>query len=121
MNITLLEVLGIGLGAIVVRSLIKAPQLMKDVKGVADAENMVVNPTTIPTMSVEREGHGLINQVDEQNRQGEPYPIAYDPANDFLPRYRWPDGSVWSPEYNPVDSFRPLDYQVSQVGGSYYV
>ncbi len=112
MNITLLEVFGIGLGAMVVRSIIKTSKFMKDVKDIANAENMVVNPTTIPT---------IINQVDEQNRQGEPYPIAYDPANDFLPRYRWPDGSVWSPEYNPVDSFRPLDYQVSQVGGSYYV
>ena len=94
---------------------------MKESKKTANAENMVVNPTTIPTISIEHEGYGLINQVDKKNRQGEPYPIAYDPANDFLPRYRWPDGSVWSPEYNPVDSFRPLDYQVSQVGGSYYV
>ena len=121
MNITLIEVSGLGLGAIVVRRVLKAHESAKEVQERADAENMVVNPTTIPTISIEQEGHGLINQVDKQNRQGEPYPIAYDPANDFLPRYRWPDGSVWSPEYNPVDSFRPLDYQVSQVGGSYYV
>jgi hypothetical protein len=121
MNITLIEVFGLGVGAIVVGSLLKAHESMKESKKTANAENMVVNPTTIPTISIEHEGYGLINQVDKKNRQGEPYPIAYDPANDFLPRYRWPDGSVWSPEYNPVDSFRPLDYQVSQVGGSYYV
>ena len=115
MNITLLEVVGLGLGAIVVRGLFTAHETMSKNKKSASAENMVVNPTTIPTISIEHEGHGLINQVDKKNRQGEPYPIAYDPANDFLPRYRWPDGSVWSPEYNPVDSFKPLTFHNSFV------
>ncbi len=118
MNLTFFEFLGIGVGVIVIRNLLKAHEKVKESR---EAENLVVNPTTIPNLTIEHEGHGLINQIDKQNRQGEPYPIAYDPVNDFLPRYRWPDGTVWSPDYNPVDSFRPLDYQVSQIGESYYV
>ena len=52
------------------------------------------------------------------------YPLAFDPALDFLPRYRYPPHSSWNEAYNPSDPFRPLDYQVMQeaspsIGGVY--
>ena len=43
------------------------------------------------------------------------YTERYDPVNDFMPRYRWPDDTVWGPNYDPVDPFRPADYQRVQV------
>ena len=43
------------------------------------------------------------------------YTERYDPVNDFMPRYRWPEDTVWGPNYDPVDPFRPADYQRVQV------
>lgn len=43
------------------------------------------------------------------------YTERYDPVNDFMPRYRWPEDTVWGPNYDPVDPFRPSDYQRIQV------
>ena len=39
------------------------------------------------------------------------YPQVFDPVFDYLPRYRYPPGTAWSNEYNPAQSYRPLDYQ----------
>jgi len=36
---------------------------------------------------------------------------AFDPVNDFLPRYRYPADSAWSPAYNPAAPYRQLDEQ----------
>lgn len=36
---------------------------------------------------------------------------AYDPVNDFLPRYRYPSDSAWSPKYNPAAPYRQMDQQ----------
>jgi hypothetical protein len=43
------------------------------------------------------------------------YPNTYDPVQDFLPRYRYPEDSDWSNSYNPADPYRPLDYQTVQT------
>ena len=40
---------------------------------------------------------------------------AFDPVNDFLPRYRYPTDSAWSPAYNPAAPYRPLDEQAIAV------
>tara|TARA_R110000824_G_scaffold301154_3_gene489173 strand:- start:582 stop:914 length:333 start_codon:yes stop_codon:yes gene_type:complete len=39
------------------------------------------------------------------------YPQVFDPVFDYIPRYRYPPGTAWSNEYNPAQSYRPLDYQ----------
>lgn len=43
------------------------------------------------------------------------YPETFDPVQDWLPRYRYPEDSDWSNSYNPADPYRPLDYQTVQV------
>ena len=43
------------------------------------------------------------------------YPTVYDPAHDFLPRYRFPPETSWSKSYSPLDSHRSLDYQRATV------
>ncbi len=138
MNITILEVAGIGLGALIVRNFVKVknanilkdtsdkknnapPNISQDGTGMTkygfNDFRMVDTNINNGQPGVMMAESSLINQRNyEQNitqEKGKPYPIAFDPANDFLPRYRWPDGSVWSPAYNPVDSYRPLDYQLT--------
>ena len=119
MSITILEVAGIGIGAILIRNILKIKD-SKKLKEISDKKNN--SPPNISQDGTGMTKYGfndfrMVNQRNyEQNitqEKGNPYPIAFDPANDFLPRYRWPDGSVWSPAYNPVDSYRPLDYQLT--------
>jgi hypothetical protein len=121
MGLTILEIAGVGIGALVVMNLVKTKKTLKD----SGDKKMTSPPNTSQDDTNFNNGQpgvmmaesSLINQRNyEQNitqEKGKPYPIAFDPANDFLPRYRWPDGSVWSPAYNPVDSYRPLDYQLT--------
>ena len=136
MGLTILEIAGVGIGALVVMNLVKTKKTLKD-----SGDKKMTSPPNTPQDGTGMDKYGfsshlkvdtnfnngqpgvmmaessLINQRNyEQNitqEKGKPYPIAFDPANDFLPRYRWPDGSVWSPAYNPVDSYRPLDYQLT--------
>ena len=55
-------------------------------------------------------GCGDTKQADEGH-----YPETFDPVQDWLPRYRYPEDSDWSNSYNPADPYRPLDYQTVQV------
>ena len=50
---------------------------------------------------------------DEKKADEGHYPNTYDPVQDFLPRYRYPEDSDWSNSYNPTDPYRPLDYQTA--------
>ena len=63
----------------------------------------------------------MFGDVGEGNDFGqmraESYPQTFDRAQDFLPRYRYPEDSDWSNDYNPADPFRPLDYQRVQTKG----
>ena len=63
----------------------------------------------------------IFGDVGEGNDFGqmraESYPQTFDRAQDFLPRYRYPEDSDWSNDYNPADPFRPLDYQRVQTKG----
>jgi|TARA_R110000824_G_scaffold106578_4_gene251827 hypothetical protein len=52
---------------------------------------------------------------DEKKADEGHYPNTYDPVQDFLPRYRYPEDSDWSNSYNPADPYRPLDYQTVQT------
>ena len=52
---------------------------------------------------------------DEKKADEGHYPNTYDPVQDFLPRYRYPEDSDWSNSYNPTDPYRPLDYQTVQT------
>jgi len=52
---------------------------------------------------------------DEKNADEGHYPETFDPVQDFLPRYRYPEDSDWSNSYNPSDPYRPLDYQTVQI------
>ena len=55
-------------------------------------------------------GCGDTKKADEGH-----YPETFDPVQDWLPRYRYPEDSDWSNSYNPADPYRPLDYQTVQV------
>ena len=55
---------------------------------------------------------------DEKKADEGHYPNTYDPVQDFLPRYRYPEDSDWSNSYNPTDPYRPLDYQTVQTDTS---
>ena len=55
-------------------------------------------------------GCGDTKEADEGH-----YPETFDPVQDWLPRYRYPEDSDWSNSYNPADPYRPLDYQTVQV------
>ena len=125
MSLNLIEILGLGVGVILIKAVVEinkgTKKVVKNISPSESSENPNFNNGQPGVMSAES---SLINQRNyKQNitqEQGEPYPIAFDPVSDFLPRYRWPDGSVWSPAYNPVDSYRPLDYQLTTTLSEIY-
>ena len=76
---------------------------------------VVTNYTSLITNKAE--GCGCNKKVRKSEEkfdahQGQSYPEVFDPVFDYLPRYRFPEGTAWSKEYNPAHSYRPLDYQV---------
>ena len=116
MNLGLMEIAGVGIGVILAKALLTMrnqskvlAETPKDRSAPSDSNFNNGQPGVMITSAAE---NSLVNQRTPKEK-GEPYPIAFDPVNDFLPRYRWPDGTVWSPAYNPVDSYRPLDYQLT--------
>ena len=60
-------------------------------------------------------GEDCADEKKEAENSTTTYTERYDPVNDFMPRYRWPEDTVWGPNYDPVDPFRPSDYQRIQV------
>lgn len=60
-------------------------------------------------------GGGGCGDKEVKNADKGHYPNTYDPVQDFLPRYRYPEDSDWSNDYNPADPYRPLDYQTMQT------
>lgn len=74
----------------------------------------------LPVQNVEsgiaQESFGDVGEGNDfGQKRAESYPQTFDRAQDFLPRYRYPEDSDWSNDYNPADPFRPLDYQRVQT------
>tara|TARA_R110000824_G_scaffold17706_8_gene71344 strand:+ start:1307 stop:1681 length:375 start_codon:yes stop_codon:yes gene_type:complete len=116
MNLGLMEIAGVGIGVILAKALLtmrnQSKELAETPKSKSAPSDLNFNNGQPGVMIISAAENSLVNQRTPKEK-GEPYPIAFDPVNDFLPRYRWPDGTVWSPAYNPVDSYRPLDYQLT--------
>jgi hypothetical protein len=116
MNLGLIEIAGVGIGVLLAKGLLTMRNQSNELENtrtyqVAPSDSNFDNGQP-GVMIISAAENSLIEQRTPKEK-GEPYPIAFDPVNDFLPRYRWPDGTVWSPAYNPVDSYRPLDYQLT--------
>ena len=74
----------------------------------------------LPVQNVEsgiaQESFGDVGEGNDfGQKRAESYPQTFDRVQDFLPRYRYPEDSDWSNDYNPADPYRPLDYQRVQT------